>query len=140
MSLLLNVTQGHHGVIPTQEQYVLRSVDSFLSRAGDSIYNTRGGPWQPVNGKYGFTCNDNKVNIHILPGYSGTTITTPAFGNNNIVTEVYNVYDKTSLSFAKNPDTSITISGLNRFQHPDDTVVGITLSKTSDTTNYNIIF
>jgi alpha-L-fucosidase len=139
MSLLLNVTPDRHGVIPIEQQNVLRSVGSFLSKAGESIYNTRGGPWQPVNGQYGFTYNGNKVYIHILPGYSGETITTPAFGNNNIVTGAYNVYDKTSLSYIKNSDTSITISGLNRSQHIDDTVVGITLSTTLDTTNHNIV-
>ena len=139
MSLLLNVTPDRHGVIPIEQQNVLRSVGSFLSKAGESIYNTRGGPWQPVNGQYGFTYNGNKIYIHILPGYSGETITTPAFGNNNIVTGVYNVYDKTSLNFIKNSDTSITISGLNRSQHMDDTVVGITLSTTLDTTNHNIV-
>ncbi len=133
MSLLLNVTPDRHGVIPTQEQTVLRSVGSFLSKVGESIYNTRGGPWQPVDGKYGFTYNRNKVYIHILPGYPGTTITTPALGDNNGVTGVYNVYDKTSLSVARNSDTSITISGLDRSQHPSDTVVGITLSATLDT-------
>jgi len=135
MSLMLNVSPDRHGVIPIQEQDVLRRVGVFLSKVGESVYNTRGGPWQPVDGQYGFTKNGNKIYIHILPNYSGTTITTPAFGNNNVVTGVYNVYDKTSLSFVKNSDTSITISGLNRTQHSDDTVVGITLNEAIDTPN-----
>jgi hypothetical protein len=42
-------------MIPTEQQAVLRNVGSFLFKAGDSIYNTRGGPWQPDDTVIGIT-------------------------------------------------------------------------------------
>ncbi len=127
MTLLLNVGPDRHGVIPATVQTTLRDVGTFLSKVGESVYGTRGGPWQPVDGQYGYTYKDNKIYIHILPGYAGTTFTTPPLGA-DVANAVYNVYDKTSLSFVTNADGSITISGLNRIQHNADTVVGITLN------------
>ena len=51
MTYLLNVTPDRHGVIPEIEQRRLGEMGAWLQKTGDAIYGTRGGPWEPVDGR-----------------------------------------------------------------------------------------
>lgn len=120
-NLILNVGPDQHGVIPEGQQKVLEEVGEWLKHTGESIYDTRSGPWDPIDGQYGFTYKDNKIFVHILQGYKGITFNFPAI-NNQVIT-CYDVYSKKKLPFTVNPDKTITIRSINRKESKYDTVI-----------------
>lgn len=128
-NLLLNVSPDREGVIPQNQQEVLVKMGDWLSKVGNSIYNTRGGPWQPLFGEYGFTYKENKIYCHIYDGYRELklgTFTTQSI-NNKTVVKTINLLDGKELKWVKNKDNTITISGVNYSQNPSATIIEITL-------------
>jgi alpha-L-fucosidase len=130
-NLLLNVSPDREGVIPKNQQDVLTKMGNWLSKVGDGIYNTRGGPWQPLFGEYGFTYRENKIYCHIYQNYrelkTGQFIT-QSIGNKK-VSKIINLYDGKVLSWVKNSDNTITISGVDYAQNPATTLLEITLTE-----------
>lgn len=125
-NLLLNFGPDRHGNIPQAAVDTVLKIGPWLNKVGDAVYGTRGGPWQPVFNQYGFTYKKGKIFVHIQPGYSGTTFTTSAIsGGNAQVTKCYDLNTQTELSFTKNSNGTITISGINRTIHPPNSLVGI---------------
>ncbi len=120
-NILLNVGPDRHGKIPETHAALLRHFGAWLAVVGDSIYGTRGGPWNPVDGQYGFTFKPGRYFIHILPGYHGTEITTPAIPQK--VTGCFDLFTRKPLDHVQNADGSVHIGGLDRKSHPADTVV-----------------
>ena len=90
---------------------------------GDSIYGTRGGPWDPVDGQYGFTYKQGKYFVHLLAGYQGTSFTSPVIQEK--VTGCTDLFTGKKLDYTVQADGSLQITGLNRTEHPVDTVVMI---------------
>jgi alpha-L-fucosidase len=124
MTFLLNVTPDGHGVIPKSQQDRLREVGAWLAKTGDSIYGTRGGPWQPVDGKYGYTYKDSTVFAHLLKGYAGDTFQVPPMGSLK-VEKVYDVYSGAPLNYQTADNGSLAITGLDRTSSPADTIIGV---------------
>ena len=122
-NLLLNFGPDRHGKIPASHAVRTREVGAWLKKVGDSIYGTRGGPWDPVDGQYGFTYKPGKYFIHLLPGYSGTEFTTPAISEK--VSGCCDLFTGKELKYLVNADGSIHITGLDRTTHQADTVVMI---------------
>lgn len=123
MTLLLNVTPDRHGVIPEIQQERLREVGAWLKKTGDSIYGTRGGPWEPVDGKYGYTYKGSTVFAHLLKGYDGTEFRIPPVGDLK-VTKVYNVYSGKELAYAPENDGTV-VTGIDRDSSPADTIIAV---------------
>lgn len=65
-NMLLNVGPDPDGVIPPEHVARLKEVGDWLEKNGESIYGTRPGPFEPVDGFYGATHKGNKIYIHIL--------------------------------------------------------------------------
>jgi alpha-L-fucosidase len=131
MNLLLNVAPDREGVIPQNQQDVLLEMGSWLSKVGDGIYGTRGGPWQPLFGEYGFTFKENKIYCHIYEGYrefNSGKFTTQSIGNKK-VKKVVNLFDGKELVWVKNKNKTITISGVDYKLNPATTILEITLSE-----------
>ncbi|MEU3891534.1 alpha-L-fucosidase [Streptomyces sp. NPDC029041] len=128
MVVLLNVGPDRTGVIPADQAAAVRRVGDFLTTCGQAVYGTRGGPWQPVDGQYGFTCKDNTFYVHLLGTYSGTSFTTPSIGDAQ-VTRVFDVVTGASLPYTVGADGKVSISGINRTRIPEDSVVGVTLDR-----------
>lgn len=63
---LINVAPDSDGVIPAAAVNRMRELGNWLQTYGDSIYGTRGGPIQPVDGVFGTTQKGNRVYLHIL--------------------------------------------------------------------------
>ena len=64
-NLLLNIGPMPNGEIQPGFASRLRAVGEWVSRYGDSIYGTRGGPWMP--GDWGVTTQKkDKVYVHVL--------------------------------------------------------------------------
>lgn len=65
-NILLNVAPDRDGVIPPEVVQRLKEIGEWMRKNGESIYGTRGGPFQPVDGVYGSTYKENRIYIHIL--------------------------------------------------------------------------
>ncbi len=130
INLLLNVAPDREGVIPQNQQEVLLQTGNWLAKVGDGIYGTRGGPWQPLFGEYGFTFKENKIYCHIYQGYreiKKEIFTTQSIGKNN-VSKVINLYDGKELNFSKNKDNTLTVSGVDYTLNPATTILEISLT------------
>ncbi|MGQ4388492.1 alpha-L-fucosidase [Streptomyces sp. SAS_270] len=128
MTCLLNVGPDRTGAVPADQAAAVRRVGSFLSTCGQAVYGTRGGPWEPVDGQYGYTYKDKTFYIHLLPGYSGTSFTTQSIGDAQ-VTRLFDVATGADLAYNVGSDGRVTITGVNRTRIPEDSVVGVTLDR-----------
>lgn len=128
MTCLVNVGPDRTGVVPANQADLVRRIGSFMTTCGEAVYGTRGGPWQPVDGQYGYTSKGSTFYIHLLPGYSGTSFTTPSIGDAK-VTGVFDVASGADLSYTVDADGKVTIIGINRTRIPEDSVVGVTLDR-----------
>ncbi|MFE2411714.1 alpha-L-fucosidase [Kitasatospora sp. NPDC059408] len=129
MSVLVNVGPDATGTVPSTQAAVIRQLGGFMNANREAVYNTRGGPWNPVDGQYGFTFADRTVYAHLLAGYNGgSSFTTPSLGDAN-VTSVYDVVSKSALSFGAASGNAVTITGIDRTRYPDDTIVAIVLDR-----------
>jgi alpha-L-fucosidase len=123
-NLLLNFGPDRHGKIPESHAALTGQVGTWLKQVGDSIYGTRGGPWNPVDGQYGFTYKPGKYFVHLLPAFVGTEFTTPVIPEQ--VTGCRDLFTGKKLNYTVVADGRLRISGLDRTAHPADTVVLIT--------------
>lgn len=131
INLLLNVAPDREGVIPQNQQEVLLKMGDWLSKVGPGIYGTRGGPWQPLFGEYGFTFKDNKIYCHIYADYRNLntgTYTTPSVGNKK-VKKIINLYDGKELAWVKNKNNTLTIKGVDYSLNSAATLLEITLTE-----------
>jgi len=77
MCFLINVGPDRHGHIPDAVQGRLREFGQWTHTNAEALYGTRGGPWQPVDGQYGFTYSGNKLFVYFLGGYTETSFALP---------------------------------------------------------------
>jgi alpha-L-fucosidase len=122
MTLLVNVAPDRHGVIPDLEQKRLREMGEWMAKMGDSIYGTRGGPWQPTDHQFGYTYKGNTIFVHLLKDFPGDTFQMPPLGNIR-VTKVYDVFTGKPLPF--DGATAISIHNIDRHSSPADSVVAV---------------
>jgi alpha-L-fucosidase len=128
MTTLINVGPDRHGTVPQDSVDVLRRLGTFLSECGESVYHTRGGPWQPVDGQVGYTYRGATFYVHLLPGQPIGPFTTPAIGDAR-VRRVFDVRTKRNLPFQVSVDGRVTISGIDRRGHRPDTVLAVMLDR-----------
>lgn len=79
MCFLLNVGPDRHGKVPQAVQKRLREFGRWADEHAEAIYGTEGGPWNPVDGQYGFTRKGNKVYVYFLGEYDKDHFTLPPF-------------------------------------------------------------
>lgn len=131
VNLLLNVAPDRHGVIPQKQQDVLLQTGEWLKKVGPAIYNTRGGPWQPLHGEYGFTYKGDTIYCHIYAGYRNKatgTFTTQSIGSKS-VSKVTDLTSGKELSWKINDNNTITIENVDYDQTPYVTILQITLTE-----------
>ncbi|MEV7026079.1 alpha-L-fucosidase [Kitasatospora sp. NPDC093558] len=128
MTVMVNVGPDRHGTVSDAQAGLLRQIGAFMTACGRSVYGTRGGPWNPVDGQYGFTYKDDTFYVHLLPGYSGTSFTTPPIGDAQ-VTRVFDVRSGANLSYAVSADGKVSVTGIDRTTHPQDSVIGVVLDR-----------
>jgi alpha-L-fucosidase len=78
-NVLLNVGPDPDGVIPASHVERLRQIGAWMKDHGDSIYGTRGGPFQPTE-FYGSTYRDKTIYVHIRQWPADGKIKLPAIG------------------------------------------------------------
>jgi alpha-L-fucosidase len=71
-NLLLDVGPMPNGEIAAEQVNGLKELGTWLAKYGESIYGTRGGPYQPT-GNICCTCKGNVVYLHVLK-WSGDTL------------------------------------------------------------------
>jgi alpha-L-fucosidase len=128
MSLLLNVGPNRHGEIAKAEQDVLRQTGKWLEKVGGAVYGTRGGPWNPKDGEYGFAYKGNTIYVYLLEGYKGDEFTLPAVNKGQRVIRAYSVTDGNDISFRQKGDGETVLKG---FKQTDKvvTILAIELNK-----------
>jgi len=65
-NMLVNVGPDPDGVIPAGQVRLLADFGKWTGRYGQSLFNTRPGPFQPVDGVYGSTHHGRTIYVHVL--------------------------------------------------------------------------
>lgn len=129
MVLLLNVSPDRHGAISEAQQNVLHGIGNWLEEVGDAVYGTRGGPWNPKDGVYGYTYKDNTIFVYLLKDFEGTEYTLPSLNKGQKVVKAYSLSDKDSnLKFKKNKEGETILSGIQK-SDSEVTIIAIKLNK-----------
>jgi alpha-L-fucosidase len=99
-NLLLNIGPYPNGEIDTQFVTRLQAVGEWLSKYGDSIYGTRGGPIPP--GDWGVTTQkNNKIFVHVLNWGSPLLALGAIQGK---IATAHQLIDGASVTFTQNTD------------------------------------
>jgi len=99
-NLLMNIGPYPNGEIDPQFVSRLRSVGEWLSKYGDSIYGTRGGPLAPAD--WGVTTQKgNKVYVHVLNWNAPLLALAPIAGK---LSQARSLSDGASVEFTQNAD------------------------------------
>jgi alpha-L-fucosidase len=114
MALLLNVGPDRHGQITKPEINILIGIGEWLGQVGEAIYGTRGGPWNPKDGQYGYAYKGNTIYLFLLEDFKGATFTLPAVNKGQKVVRAYMVDSKKVLKTKQNGDREIMVSNLNK--------------------------
>lgn len=91
MCFLVNVGPDRHGNVPPQIEQRLLQFGKWVSNTSEAIYGTRGGPWQPVDGQYGFCYKDNVIYIYFLGDYQNCSFTLPPLNKGMKAVKAYDV-------------------------------------------------
>lgn len=126
-NLLLNIGPDQHGEIPEGQVKVLEGIGKWLHAAGESIYGTSAGPWNPVDRQYGYTYKGNKIFVHLLEGYRGNTFVLPAI--NNRMVACYDFYTKKKLAYSLNADKTILIKDIELGSNHYDRILELIFNK-----------
>jgi len=99
-NLLLNIGPYPNGEIDPQFATRLQAVGAWLSKYGDSIYGTRGGPVPP--GDWGVTTQkDNQIYVHVL-NWGAPLLALPPIASK--VVGAHSMVDGASVEFTQNSD------------------------------------
>ena len=112
MSLLLNVGPDRHGQITPEAQNVLRQTGKWLKKVGEAVYGTRGGPWNPKDGVYGYAYKGNTIYIYLLKDFSESAFLLPAINKGQKVIRAYSVTSGKDISFKQNAKRETLLKGL----------------------------
>ena len=128
MTLLLNVGPDQHGKITDVEANVLRQTGQWLRQVGDAVYGTRGGPWNPKDGEYGYAWKNKTIYIYLLNGFKGKDFVLPAINKGQKVMRAYSVTDGNVISF-KQKNNEETILKDFKQSDKDVTILAVELNK-----------
>jgi alpha-L-fucosidase len=123
-NLLLNIGPMPNGEIQREFATRLLAVGEWLSKYGDSIYGTRGGPVQPA--EWGVTTQKgSKVYVHILT-WNAPLLALPPLENH--VREAHLLLDGSGVEFTQNPN-GVVLKVLPPKNDEVDRVVVLTLTR-----------
>jgi alpha-L-fucosidase len=63
---LVNMSPDQNGAIPAAQVRVLEQLGAWMHAYGVSLYGTRPGPFEPVDGIYGSTVHGDDIYLHVL--------------------------------------------------------------------------
>jgi alpha-L-fucosidase len=121
-NLLLNVGPKPDGSIETAQVQRLKEIGNFLSKYGESIYNTRGGIYDARWG--GTTVTDQAIYVHVLKVPSDRIINLP-FVFQKVSSARY-LRGNTEAMFVQS-DTEISLVNITDKQNEPDLIIKLTL-------------
>ena len=127
MCCLINVGPDRHGNIPKSVEQRLTEFGQWVKAASEAIYNTTGGPWNPVDGQYGFCYRGNVVYVYFLGDYASRDFQLPPVNKGMKVVRAYDVMTKKKVR-TKQRGKNITLSGISPAAN-DITVIAVVLNK-----------
>jgi alpha-L-fucosidase len=118
-NLLMNIGPYPNGEIDPQFVSRLHEVGEWMSKYGDSIYNTRGGPISP--GDWGVTTQgENKIYVHVLNWNAPMLALGPV---SRKITAAHTLVENSSVEFTQNPDGVILKLPPAKEAEPDRVIV-----------------
>lgn len=126
MCFLLNVGPDRHGVIPGAVEQRMLQFGDWVNATKEAIYGTRGGPWQPVDGQYGFCYRGNMIYIYLLGEYSDNDFSLPSLDKGMKVRKAYNLVTGEKIS-VKQSGKNVKLSNINPVKD-DITVIALELN------------
>ena len=127
MCFLINVGPDRHGNVPVLVEKRLIEFGKWVNAAQEAIYGTRGGPWQPVDGQYGFCYKDNVIYVYFLGDYAVNSFTLPPVDKGMKAVKAYNVLTKEKIRTSQK-GKDITLKGI-RPVPGDLTVIAVVLNR-----------
>lgn len=128
MALLINVGPDRHGQIAKTEVDVLTVIGKWLGKVGEAIYGTRGGPWNPKDGQYGYAYKGNTIYLFLLEDFKEVTFTLPAVNKGQKAIRAYMVDSKKVLKMKQNGAREITVSNFDKVDK-EIAIIAIELNK-----------
>jgi alpha-L-fucosidase len=120
----MNIGPYPNGEIDPQFVTRLHAVGEWLSKYGDSIYGTRGGPIPPAD--WGVTTRkENKIYVHVLD-WNAPLLALPPIASK--ITEAHSLADNSRIDVIQNADGVILKVPAPKNENPDRVIV-LTLSK-----------
>ena len=119
---LLNVGPTEEGIIPQPSIDILKSIGDWLKINGETIYGTRGGPFDPIDLTWGAcSVKKRKLYLHVTSAPGSNLIDLP--GLSNQITKAYSFKDPSTLCpvTRKFETPYIDISGVEK--DPIDTII-----------------
>ncbi|HEV8283140.1 MAG TPA: alpha-L-fucosidase [Chitinophagaceae bacterium] len=121
-NLLLNVGPKPDGEIEPAQVQRLKEIGNFLSKYGESIYNTRGGMW---NAKWGgTTITDHTMYVHVLRVPADGNITLPFVSGKIISVKYLGTNQKVNYKATSN---EVVLNGIKITSSEPDVIVKMTL-------------
>jgi alpha-L-fucosidase len=124
-NVLLNVGPDKDGVIPEEAVHRLKEIGKWMNKNGESVYGTRGGPFEPVDRVYGSTYNKNIIYLHILDMDEFRKLKLPAMETNIVKCTVLG---GSEVGFNQSAE-GITIDIPQELTSPIDTIIKMELDK-----------
>lgn len=112
MCCMINVGPDRFGVIPKAVVDRLTDLGKWVKSLAPAIYGTTGGPWDPVDGKYGFCFKGSTIYVWLLDGFDGSTLTLPAMDGKFRALKAYQVDNGRKVSIARTGN-KLTLKNLN---------------------------
>lgn len=128
MCLLVNIGPDRHGNVPYYTEKRLLEFGEWVEKVGEAIFGTRGGPWEPVDGQYGFTYKDNFIYVYFLGGYSMDKFEFPHVDKGMKAVAAYNLYSGEKVKFRNNKNNVISLHNLD-LKNGDVKIIAIELNR-----------
>ena len=98
---LVNIGPDRNGKVSGEIISRMQEVGSWLRHYGESVYGTRGGPFEPVDDIYGSTFQDHTIYLHILDREAFRNMTLP--GTENVILSA-SLFDGGDIPFRQEQD------------------------------------
>lgn len=113
MCLLINVGPDRHGNIPYYTEKRLLEFGRWVDGVKNAIFGTRGGPWDPVDGQYGFTYRKNFIYVYFLGGYLMDKLELPPLDPGMKAVNVYDLYSGEKIDFKNKRNNIVFLDNLS---------------------------
>ena len=127
MCLLINVGPDRHGNIPKAVEQRLTQFGDWVNETQEAIFGTRGGPWEPVDGQYGFSFKDNIIYLYLLGDYSNNLFELPTVDKGMKVQRAYDINTKERIC-VRQTKQNISLNGL-KLVKGDITVIALVFNR-----------